>query len=106
MAADIDEIRRMLRFNTTPWNYNMFHLEPNHDYTYSYPCHTQHMEEDIEIDPVVGIYCTYNAMGYLLERYNTRSVKGVFMKDLGDYYALRILEAMHLLISQGKSEYV
>lgn len=83
---------------------NIFHLNPNREFVYSYPCHSRHLTEDMEIEPIYGIFYTYNAIGHILKRYNTNSTKAVFMKDIGDYYALGILESCWLLISQGKIE--
>lgn len=86
---------------------NIFHLKPNHEFVYSYPCHTRHMKDADVLEPIVGLYCNYNAIGHLLRKYNTGgSFRAIWDQDVGDYYALRILEACWLLISQGKIEVV
>jgi len=92
------------------YKYNLFHMSPSYEYEWKSPCHPIHMTEDVflhdDMHRMYGLEMIYNAMGYLLQRYDTLSTKAIFMQDLGDYYALRILESMHLLISQGKEELV
>lgn len=84
---------------------NIFH-QSNHEYIYSTPCHFARLTEEMfnNLKWYVGLHAVYNAMGHLLKRYDTASTLAIWNQDVGDYYALRILESMHLLVSQGKGE--
>jgi hypothetical protein len=85
---------------------NIFHLKLRHEFVYDQPCHPVRMTEDTDTSSwVTGLHCTYNAIGHLLKKYDARAFSAVWKIDTGDYYALRILEACWLLISQGKQEY-
>ena len=89
---------------------NMFYI-PEDEMQFQFPifrrdCHPVHLTDDTVLSFITGVRVLYNAMTYLFERYDDRSVLNVFKQDIGDYYALRILAALHLIVSQGREERV
>ena len=90
-----------------PKTANIF-FQMRHEYIHnSYPCHVRHLSEDEDIKPIYGIFITYNAITHLFkhyENYHEAKTSEIYKQDIGDYYAIRILEAVWLLVSQGKNE--
>jgi hypothetical protein len=70
--------------------------------THLKPCHTLRMHEDADTSNfAVGIHCIYNAISHIFDHHSNDITKE---KDIGDYYSVLILKAVHLLMSQGKVE--
>lgn len=86
-------------------NTNIFH-PPSGKIQWSRPCHSRHLTEQQfqEMIPIRAVDWTYNAIGHLLDNHKTNSMPDIASRDIGDYYAIRILDALHMLVSQGKEE--
>ena len=77
---------------------NIFAIYP--DIEWHEPCHSSRMNDGPD-NFLAGVRGVYNAQGHLLSRYsNHLSIDN----DEGDYWACRVLQALHILTSQGREE--